>query len=71
MGPRLLVETVCEFVASHERSEIQVVDVAAGTGLVGLEVHILFLFFFCFLIKKLSTFYCKTLYISTAMPARI
>jgi hypothetical protein len=40
VGPRLAVETVCQFIASHERSETTIVDVAAGTGLVGLEVAI-------------------------------
>lgn len=42
VGPRLAVETVCEFIAVEQRSKVTVVDVAAGTGLVGLEVYYLF-----------------------------
>lgn len=38
MGPRLAVEAVSELTPAEERSKVTVLDVAAGTGLVGLEV---------------------------------
>jgi hypothetical protein len=38
VGPRLAVEAVCELIPNEKRSQVTVLDVAAGTGLVGLEV---------------------------------
>jgi 16S rRNA G966 N2-methylase RsmD len=40
----LAVEAVCELIPNEKRSQVTVLDVAAGTGLVGLEVIINFLF---------------------------
>lgn len=39
MGPRLAVEAVCELIPAEQRAEVMILDVAAGTGLVGLEVY--------------------------------
>ncbi|EFX82038.1 methyltransferase-like protein 27 [Daphnia pulex] len=38
VGPRLAVEAVCELIPNEKRSQVTVLDVAAGTGLVGLEL---------------------------------
>ncbi len=38
VGPRVLAEVVCEYVPEEQRSSVAVVDVAAGAGVVGLEV---------------------------------
>ena len=64
VGPRLAVETVCQFVASHERSEMTVVDVAAGTGLVGLEVTITNMFFVLCDSIHLSNFFILPSYLT-------
>ncbi len=40
MGPRLVADAVCEFIPAERRGQVCVLDAAAGTGLVGLEVTI-------------------------------
>ncbi|KAK4022979.1 hypothetical protein OUZ56_008420 [Daphnia magna] len=38
IGPCLTVEAVCELIPDEKRADVTVLDVAAGTGLVGLEL---------------------------------
>lgn len=41
-GPRYAVEALCDTIpAGKRRSEVRIIDVAAGTGLVGVEVRLL------------------------------
>ena len=41
IGPKIAADNVCQLIPAAERSGIVVLDAAAGTGLVGFQVHTL------------------------------